>query len=124
MLPLPDSWIERIFEKLSVTYGRAFWNQYEGIAMDVVKANWAHELAGFANHPEGIKHALLTLPPDRPPNVLQFRAIAQKAPPPVFKALPSPPADPERVRAHIAAIKAKLTHHTTKGNPNGNPVEP
>lgn len=111
--PLPSAWVDRIFAKLMLSYGRVFLAQYEGMDIDMVKADWAHELSGFSDKPEAIKYGLENLPPDRPPNVLQFRAICRKVPAPVYKALPSPKADPERVRKLIAEIKSKFT---AKGN--------
>ncbi len=112
-LPLPESWVDRIFAKLTLAYGRAFLSQYEGIDMKMVKTDWAHELAGFVDKPDSIKFGLENLPNDRPPNVLQFRAICRRAPAPVFKALPAPKGDPEKVRQLIAELKSKFT---TKGN--------
>jgi hypothetical protein len=105
---LPLHWIDRIFDKLTLTYGKAFALQYDGMDIDAVKANWSHELAGFHDKPDCIKHALQNLPPDRPPNVLQFRAICQKSPLPVFKALPAPVATID-VKAKIAELKKILT---------------
>jgi len=114
--PLPVAWVDRIFAKLTLTYGRAFLSQYEGIDMHMVKVDWATELAGFQNNPSAIKHGLENLPKDRPPNVLQFRAICRTTPPPIFKSLPSPTADPEKVRALIAELKSKFTATTTRSN--------
>lgn len=74
---LPDKFIDRIFSKLSLTYGARFMRQYDGLDPDLVKANWAHELAGFAATPLAIKHALDHLPKDDPPNVLQFRDLCR-----------------------------------------------
>ena len=40
---------------------------------------WAEKLGGFADHPECIKHALLTLPND-PPTLPQFLDMCRHAP--------------------------------------------
>lgn len=109
MQPLPQSWVDRIFDKLSITYGKGFVLMYEGLDPNAVKANWAHELAGFYNKPEAIKHALEHLPLDRVPNVLQFRAICIGMPPPVFKALPAPAIDRAKVQELLAKAKAAIT---------------
>lgn len=111
-MSLPESWVERIFTKLNLIYGRAFISQYEGLDAAAVKADWAHELAGFEKHPEAIAFALKNLPQDKPPNVLQFRAMCRKSPPPVFKALPAPETTPEeraKVRAMIDELRKKMT---------------
>lgn len=101
-LPLP--WVDRIFEKLTLVYGQAFLARWRDLDLDAVKHDWAHELAGFAAHPQAIAHALQTLPPDHPPTVLQFRELARKAPLPELPRLQSPPADAERVAAELAKL--------------------
>ncbi len=109
--PLPADWIDRIFTKLSLTYGRAFMAQYEGLEPAAVKQDWAIELAGFQNSPEALGYGLRNLPIDRPPNVLQFRALCRKAPPPTFKALPSPPLTEEgraKVKAMLDEVRRKI----------------
>lgn len=111
-MSLPMPWVEKIFAKLQLTYGRAFILQYDGLEPAAVKSDWAHELAGYENHPDSIAFALQNLPMDKPPNVLQFRAMCRKAPPPVFKALPVPEATPEqreKVRRMIAELRDRMT---------------
>lgn len=111
-LPLP--WVDKIFSKLTLVYGRDFIGRWEGLELADVKTDWAHELAGFENYPEGIAFALQNMPAGRPPNVLEFKAMALKAPRPVFKQLDAPKADPARVaeelRKAVAAVK-KPAHH-------------
>lgn len=77
-LPLP--WVERIFTKLTMIYGRDFIGRWEGLDISEVKADWAHELAGFKDHPDSIAYALKNMPDNgKPPTVLEFRAICRKA---------------------------------------------
>ena len=59
-MSLPIEWVEKIFAKLSVTYGRAFISQYEGIDPQAIKEDWAHELSAYHAKPEAIKFALQT----------------------------------------------------------------
>ena len=77
---LPPEWTERIFAKLTLTYGRDFFARYEGQeAADVIE-DWAHGMDGF--YPRGgsaIAWALDNLP-ERPPNVREFRALARQGP--------------------------------------------
>jgi hypothetical protein len=101
-LPLP--WVDRIFEKLALVYGQAFLARWRDLDLDAVKADWAHELAGFEQHPQAIAHALQALPPEKPPTVLQFRELARRAPLPELPRLASPPADAERVAAELAKL--------------------
>jgi len=104
IMSLPITWIDKIFEKMSLIYGREFLARWEGLELDIVKDDWAHELAGFENWPEAIKHALEHMPPDRAPTVLQFRDICRKAPARVLKALPEPEVDPERLKRELAKL--------------------
>jgi len=108
-MSLPTAWVDRIFEKLTLTYGREFVSRWEsaGVAAAEVKADWAHELAGFATWPEAIKYGLENPPADRAPTVLQFRDICRKAPAKAVKALPEPKADPSRVQAEIAKLRSR-----------------
>ena len=110
--PLPNSWVNSLFARLAVRYGSAWAAKWEGLDMDAVRADWADELAGYVNCPDAIKHALDHLPHDRPPNVLQFRALCIRRPETLLPALPAPdatPADKERVRNMLAGLKHKLT---------------
>ena len=90
-MPLP--WVEKIFRRLTLVYGRDFLSRWEGQEINGVIDDWALELAGFANWPEAIGWALNNLPADRPPTVLQFRDICRKAPARSAPALPEPEAD-------------------------------
>lgn len=77
---LPREWVERIFTKLQIRYGRAFMARWDGIDIDAVKADWAHELAGLRSRPDLIVYALDNLPSDRPPTVGQLRELANSRP--------------------------------------------
>ena len=72
-MSLPIEWIEKIFKKLTVTYGRDFLGRYEGIPIADIKTDSSHELGGFQAHPEAIRHALQNLNPSKPPTVYEFR---------------------------------------------------
>jgi hypothetical protein len=98
-----------LFEKLTLVYGRQFLDRWNGLDLELVKADWAHELEGFHDHHEMIIYALKNLPADKPPTVRQFRDIARKMPPPRFEALPAPVADREKVRQLLERAKRSLT---------------
>jgi hypothetical protein len=104
-MSLPAAWVDRIFAKLTVTYGREFLDRWEGIDPADVKTDWGHELAAFNRWPEAIAHALESLPAGRPPTVADFKAAAYKAPAPDRPGLPQPRADPERVAAELARLQ-------------------
>lgn len=103
-MTLPAAWVDRIFAKLSLVYGSGFMRQWEGMNLDAVKDDWASELAGLQQSPQSIAYAFEVLPPDRPPNVLQFKALCLKAPQYAPKALPAPAADPDIVKAVMDAV--------------------
>lgn len=101
-LPLP--WVDRIFEKLTLVYGQAFLRRWQDIDLNAVKSDWCHELAGFAEHPQAISYGLQNLPADKPPTVLEFRALCRKAPEAEVPRLPEPKADPVRVAAELERL--------------------
>lgn len=104
-MSLPASWVDALFDRLSIRYGSAWVSLWNGIDASLVKADWAAELAGFGG--EAIKHALDHLPPDRPPTVGQFRALCLNRPD-ATKALPPPAQDPEVAARALAAIKPSV----------------
>lgn len=110
-LPLPTSWVERIFEKLGKTYGRDFlarWDGFDADAMDEVKHDWAEELSGFHEQPDAIAHALAHLPA-KAPNVIEFRQLCRSTPQPSFKQLPRPAQDLQKVAEVVGHVKTKLS---------------
>ena len=102
-MSLPEKWIDAIFTKLGLIYGQDFTNRWKGTPLDEVKADWGKELAGFAQRPEAIKHALEHLPAGKPPTVLEFREIARKVPS-TAQHLPSPPASPSVLQAELKRL--------------------
>lgn len=103
-MSLPADWVDKIFTKLSLAYGRDFIGRWEGLDLADVKADWGHELAGFAAHPDAIAYALKHLPSKVPPTVLEFRDIARKAPAPVLPRLDAPVADKARVDEELQRL--------------------
>lgn len=114
-MSLPIEWIDRIFDKLSLTYGQPFLRRWADIDLNAVKSDWAHELAGFEQHPHAIAWALQHLPDASAPTVLEFRTLARKAPPEVLPQLPEPKADPERVKAEAAKLLALVKPASASG---------
>ena len=79
-MSLPAAWIDKIFTKLTLTYGDEFMRRYGSMPANDVKSNWAHELGGFERMPDAIGYALQYLPAERAPTVLQFRELCRSAP--------------------------------------------
>lgn len=101
-LPLPA--VDRLFARLTATYGKQFLSLYEGLDANAIKTSWAHELSGYANRLSDVAWALENLP-ERAPNAIEFRNLCRKAPTPENIPLPAAPADPGRVRAELAKMK-------------------
>lgn len=79
---LPDSWIERLFERMSGLYGSKFSALWEGSNPEVVRRVWAEKLAGFQTMPGAIKEALDALDSKPfPPTLPEFIALCREAAP-------------------------------------------
>jgi hypothetical protein len=102
-MSLPLQAVDRLFDRLSATYGRQFLNLYEGMDANAIKAVWAHELSGFGMRLKDLAWALENLP-ERAPNAIEFRNLCRKAPQPEEKRLPEPQFQPERLRAELAKL--------------------
>ena len=113
-MSLPSSWVEPIFTKLTLIYGQQFLRRWQDLDLDAVKADWAHELDGLDKSPKRIAYALQNLPPEKPPTVLEFRAICWKMPAETNNALLEmkahrgvPP--PQNIREQMQKIKQGAT---------------
>ncbi len=106
-MSLPEAWTNRIFEKLILTYGQRFLGLYSGIDLEAVKADWGHELRGYAQSPNALKHALEHLPTEKAPNVLEFRELCRRAPSPKYPAIDykGTKADPVMLAKAAEALK-------------------
>ena len=102
----PNDSIDMIFTKLSLIYGRDFLSKWEGLDIQDVKNDWVHELSALRF--SSIRYALKNIDPLRPPNVLQFRALALRAPTENIKKIDPPLADQELVKEEIKKAKALL----------------
>lgn len=102
-MSLPVKAIDRLFERLSATYGAAWTRQWVDVPINDVKSAWAHELQGFASQLEAVAWALENLP-ERCPNVIEFRNLCRRAPMPDVPRLPEPKADPERLKQELSKL--------------------
>jgi hypothetical protein len=98
--------VERLFDRLSMTYGTEFKNKWNGMPLNEVKSAWAHELGIFADNLNAIGWALQNLP-DRCPNLIEFKSLCKQAPRPFITALEAPKAPVEVVDRVLAEIAAK-----------------
>jgi len=95
--------IDRLFKRLSATYGAAWERSLGAVPVGDTKTVWAHELSAFKGSLHRIAWALENLP-EKCPNVIEFKNLCRKAPAPELEALPEPKADPERVKAELAKL--------------------
>lgn len=112
-MPLPASWVDHLFAKLSVRYGAAFLRQWPDADPALVKADWAEVLEGFDG--ASLAYALRYLPTERPPNALQFRDICRRAPVAEAPKIEhdAPRADPERVARIVAKLAEPIADDMT-----------
>jgi hypothetical protein len=97
---------------MRATYGAEFDRQWEcpvGVTPQAHVQNlmdtWGRALAQLQQNPSAIAYGLDNLPPDRPPNLLQFKSICNRRPDRPLPALDAPRADPARVQQVIAGIR-------------------
>ena len=108
--------IDRLFNRLSATYGAEWTRQWASIPISDVKTAWSHELAGYLSSRSGLKtiaHALDNLP-ERCPNVIQFKNLCRAAPSVDLPRLDPPKADPVIVAAVLAGLAP-----TQQADPHG-----
>jgi hypothetical protein len=104
-----SEWVDAIFARLALAYGQRFMAQYAGLQAEHVKADWANTLDGITSR--GVRHAYDHLPPDFPPNALQFRKLCRDAHTPDRPALAAPggkatPADIARLQRAATVLRA------------------
>ena len=111
-MALPTKAVERLFEKLQLTYGTEFTNKWGELNSMDLMTNWAFELAQFSDNLNAIGWALQNLP-DRCPNLIEFKNLCKQAPRPVTIALDSPKAPVEVIDREISKMFAGLIKKPT-----------
>ena len=92
-MSLPMPWVDKIFLKLTLTFGRDFLSRWEGVPIEDVKEDWAHELRGFQQNPSAIAYGLEHCITGKPPTVHEFKSACSRKPDST-PLLPSPVVDP------------------------------
>jgi len=115
--------VERIFTRLTATYGREFMGKWEGQEIVPVKSLWAHELASFDDKPRlnCIAWALENLPA-RAPNLIEFKMLCRQAPQWQALQLDAPKVDPKIVDAEMAKIAATAIRSSSSRDSHGDPL--
>jgi hypothetical protein len=105
-MALPTAAIDRLFDRLAMSYGTEFTNKWGTLSSADVKSHWAHELGIFVDNLHAIGWALKNLP-DRCPNLIEFKTLCKQGPRPPTTALEAPKAPVEVVDRVLAEIAAK-----------------
>ena len=114
---IPIEAVEQLWEQLALTYGHTFLRLWEGFDHDAVRQKWAQELRGLT--PAHFDYAMRNLAPGRPPqDVLEFRQIALRMPPPTNR-FALPPKEAKGIPANIRAALQALSEPSDDTRPEG-----
>lgn len=116
-MSLPTQAIDRLFDRLVLTYGTEFTNKWGNLNSVDVKSHWSHELDDFSSNLTAIGWALKNLP-DRCPNLIEFKKLCKQAPRASTFLLDEPKApaelvDKELAKMAMAAFKAPVDENGT-----------
>jgi len=119
MAPLPDSWVERIFDRMQGMYGSLWvdrWRSGETVERNGrqfdrgllnAKATWAQELGGFSGQHERIARALESCRHrNMPPTLPEFLDLCRQQVAEQTLSLPPPTPDAERRQRNIESAAA------------------
>lgn len=74
---LPERWVERLFERMLLEYGKKFADQWGGADTDALIAHWSRELAGYTG--AELKRGLDALTTkDWPPTLPEFKKLCRR----------------------------------------------
>ncbi len=74
---LPEKWVERLFERMLLDYGKKFGDQWAETSMDALIAHWSRELAGYTG--AELKRGLDALATrDWPPTLPEFKKLCRR----------------------------------------------
>lgn len=92
---MPDSWVERLFQKFEDFYGAKWAAQYGNFPRERVKRTWGEELAGFADMPAALRRAVEAQKESQfPPTLPEFLALCRDAARRIGTSVPSLPYHP------------------------------
>jgi hypothetical protein len=74
---LPERWVERLFERMLLDYGKKFSDQWGGADTDALIAHWSRELAGYSG--TELKRGLEALATKEwPPTLPEFKKLCRR----------------------------------------------
>lgn len=110
-MSLPMPWVEKIFLKLTLTFGREFTDRWDESSLQAVKEDWAHELRFFQQNPSAIAYGLENCLSGKPPTVQEFKAVCGRKPD-TTPMLPSPVVDPVIAAKVLGGLRASTAPST------------
>lgn len=118
-MPMPLKAIDRLFDRLSATYGKQFADLYAGLDIQSIKTTWAMELDHWGTE-DGLKSIAWALEnlPEYAPNVIQFKKLVRSAPAPEVPRLPEPKADPQRLKEELEKLGSVVGEMKKSTGPN------
>ena len=114
-MSLPLKAVDRLFDRLSATFGSEWVYKWQGLDMAAVKTMWAYELSAFAENLSAIGWALEHLP-GKCPNLIEFKMLCKQAPAPATLMLDAPKAPAHVVDKELARIAAEAFKKPTDQN--------
>lgn len=119
--PLAADAIDWLFSALTVRYGGPFTDRWRDLDLEIVKGDWARQLATFNGNKAAIRFALDHLP-EKPPTVIEFKKLCDAAPMPDTPALPynpGPTRGPTEIeRETLRALAADIRRGTFFAKPS------
>lgn len=74
---LPEKWVERLFERMLLDYGKKFGDQWAETSMDTLISHWSRELAGYSG--AELKRGLDALATrEWPPTLPEFKKLCRR----------------------------------------------
>lgn len=73
---LPESWIERLMDKMLLSYGKKFLDQWGGVDTDKLVRHWSEELASYTREELGRGYAALESR-EWPPTLPEFKKLCR-----------------------------------------------
>jgi hypothetical protein len=73
---LPEAWIERLLDKMLLSYGKKFLDQWGGVDTDKLVKHWSHELASYSREELGRGYAALESK-EWPPTLPEFKKLCR-----------------------------------------------
>ena len=114
-MSLPIEVINKVFLRLSNTYGSAWDSLWALNDIHEVKELWADQLGFFHEKWDCFRWAFENLP-ERPPNLIQFKKLLMECPKlrtetQVYLPPPDVPPMPDEIRKKINELRKILTSH-------------